>query len=658
MTLDQVRRLKRLIIKRANGDEEDMSGPAPSENSVLEFIKRNPRPKDKKFHEWAEGKGVNVHKAEATAYGIISDLMNKGRSKGKHPAGVNRADVNKGVDIEAEHTPNKEIQRKITDDHNTELKKYYDSKKGLPAMEKRLEKLGVTFGRTPGKPMKISATLRRLKRFVTGAPRSQLRRIERKHQAQSVAHKFSGAARDLRGMARAGKMTLGAGRAMVQREKRPVIRVGKRVRSVGPAVTNFLKRNPEVVAMFALPAALVGGSIGMAALSKRLTKKKKKGLKKTAGPPTLAKLRRAYPKGKVKPPVANPGAPRPPEFPKAANTIGGIMDSMTKAFFFGLTDELEKAGKCGKPHDKKEKKGLVLGKKAMDDGAGSPTAMGASIKAKIQAAKADPSTKANPKDTGPKGSGLQDPRAQAMKGRGFGKGAGVLGRVVYKKITGKEKIPIVTHKGRRGLIGKGGYIVDTDKKKGKKGEKKPMKKSAEEAFFAGFAKEAWGGGKAKAVELNKHIQAAGGDVKKGVASYNAAKKKEKGFGKKAEEAFFGGFDEALGKDAATAIPKDTPGAAEARRVAAGYLKRFKSRTFRKTMEDPKGKMAKGYRGVLGKMYGKGMGKDAATAVAGPRGSGERKNVAGMLRSMRGIPRKPKAASKLRAALQRLKAKGK
>lgn len=34
------------------------------------------------------------------------------------------------------------------------------------------------------------------------------------------------------------------------------------------------------------------------------------------------------------------------------------------------------------------------------------------IKAKIEAARKDPSTKANPKDTGPPGSGLQDPRVK------------------------------------------------------------------------------------------------------------------------------------------------------------------------------------------------------------------------------------------------------
>jgi len=128
--------------KNANGDEEESEskGTSPTEEQVIKFLKAHPSPKDEDYHEWAEENGFNVHKAEAVAYKIISDLVGKGRSKGEHPAGVAKADVTKGVKIEAEHTPNKTIQHKITDDHNTELKKYYDPKEGLPKMEKNLEK--------------------------------------------------------------------------------------------------------------------------------------------------------------------------------------------------------------------------------------------------------------------------------------------------------------------------------------------------------------------------------------------------------------------------------------------------------------------------------------------------------------------------------------
>lgn len=126
------------FVKAATDD--DSTGPAPSEDTVIAFLKAHPRPTDDEFHAWAKSKGFNTHKAEAVAYRIISDLVTKGESKGKHPAGVSEANVKRGVKIEAEHTPNKTIQRKITDDHNAELGKYYDPKKGLPKMEKELEK--------------------------------------------------------------------------------------------------------------------------------------------------------------------------------------------------------------------------------------------------------------------------------------------------------------------------------------------------------------------------------------------------------------------------------------------------------------------------------------------------------------------------------------
>lgn len=168
------------------------------------------------------------------------------------------------------------------------------------------------------------------------------------------------------------------------------------------------------------------------------------------------------------------------------------MDKLTTAFFVGLTDELEKKGGCDTPGEKirsgGEGLGLAIGGgKGPLRGRGGP-GRGLGIRAKIEAARRDPSTKANPKDTGPKGSGTQDPRFKAMK-----------------------------------------------------------KKA--EAFFS---KEAWGGGKAKAEELNKHINAAGGSISGGVKAYNEAKKGKKGkkaLKKTAEEVFFDAFDEGMGKKA-------------------------------------------------------------------------------------------------------------
>jgi len=139
------------------------------------------------------------------------------------------------------------------------------------------------------------------------------------------------------------------------------------------------------------------------------------------------------------------------------------MNAMTRAFFAGLTDELQKSAEdmtCDTPGKKKKSKGkgkglargrgkgpmgipkkaeaddmacATPGEKIRSKGKGRGLARGrgrgpmgvpggpggggrgAGILAKIEAARRDPSTKANPKDTGPKGSGTQDPRFKAMK---------------------------------------------------------------------------------------------------------------------------------------------------------------------------------------------------------------------------------------------------
>lgn len=139
------------------------------------------------------------------------------------------------------------------------------------------------------------------------------------------------------------------------------------------------------------------------------------------------------------------------------------MDTMAMAFLRGLADELEKDAAdmvCDTPGMKKRSKGKGkglargkgkgpmgiptkrVGRRDMGKEAGHASnylyekvtgkkkkklfgkgglihdtdkKKGSSIKAKIEAARKDPSTKANPKDTGPPGSGTQDPRFKAMK---------------------------------------------------------------------------------------------------------------------------------------------------------------------------------------------------------------------------------------------------
>jgi len=67
------------------------------------------------------------------------DHIPGGRADGKTPSDYNKKNVEKGKKIEFEHTDNPDTAREITIDHLEEFPDYYDDKKGLPDMEKKLE---------------------------------------------------------------------------------------------------------------------------------------------------------------------------------------------------------------------------------------------------------------------------------------------------------------------------------------------------------------------------------------------------------------------------------------------------------------------------------------------------------------------------------------
>ena len=86
---------------------------------------------------------------------FASNILTKGESKGKAVKGVDPKEMKRGEKIEKEHTPDKKVARKIALDHVKEHKDYYDDKKGLPAMERKLEKKAMGWGRSLSQLAKI-----------------------------------------------------------------------------------------------------------------------------------------------------------------------------------------------------------------------------------------------------------------------------------------------------------------------------------------------------------------------------------------------------------------------------------------------------------------------------------------------------------------------
>jgi len=79
------------------------------------------------------------------------DKIPGGRADKKKPSNYNKKSVEKGHKIEFEHTNDPSIAREITIDHLEEFPDYYNEEKGLPSMEKKLEKKKpARSGRYPG----------------------------------------------------------------------------------------------------------------------------------------------------------------------------------------------------------------------------------------------------------------------------------------------------------------------------------------------------------------------------------------------------------------------------------------------------------------------------------------------------------------------------
>ena len=67
------------------------------------------------------------------------DHIPGGRADKKTPSDFNHKSIEKGKDIEFEHTNDPDIAREITMDHLEEFPEYYSDKNGLPEMERKLK---------------------------------------------------------------------------------------------------------------------------------------------------------------------------------------------------------------------------------------------------------------------------------------------------------------------------------------------------------------------------------------------------------------------------------------------------------------------------------------------------------------------------------------
>lgn len=127
-----------------NGEDENdkAAKPAPENevpsnqsaivlSEVISFLAQNPNVTDEEFHAFAETKGYDVHQAEAVAYSLAAKyamLLRGGRS-GTGDVDISTIDqdqLEKGMQVETEHSDDPITTKKIALDHLVEIPDYYD----------------------------------------------------------------------------------------------------------------------------------------------------------------------------------------------------------------------------------------------------------------------------------------------------------------------------------------------------------------------------------------------------------------------------------------------------------------------------------------------------------------------------------------------------
>jgi hypothetical protein len=111
------------IIRVAEADKD-------LEKDVLVFFKENKNPSDKTLHEWAEKKDYNIHKVETLIYTFATKYINflldgRANKEGFRESDADSKELAMGIVVEQEHTPDKDVAKRISMDHLSELKNYY-----------------------------------------------------------------------------------------------------------------------------------------------------------------------------------------------------------------------------------------------------------------------------------------------------------------------------------------------------------------------------------------------------------------------------------------------------------------------------------------------------------------------------------------------------
>ena len=90
---------------------------------VIDFFAAYPNPTDKQVHEWAEEIGVDTKVVEEEIYKLATKFVRfwkGGKSNLVKDFSYNEEQLKMGIEVELEHTPDRDVAEKIAKDHLVE----------------------------------------------------------------------------------------------------------------------------------------------------------------------------------------------------------------------------------------------------------------------------------------------------------------------------------------------------------------------------------------------------------------------------------------------------------------------------------------------------------------------------------------------------------
>jgi len=97
---------------------------------IMECFAKNENPPDAKIHKMAEKLGIEPDKLEESIYKLLSSFLSQGKSK-DYTGEYDPEELRMGIEVEMEHTNDRDIAERISRDHLAEFKNYYTALKKM-----------------------------------------------------------------------------------------------------------------------------------------------------------------------------------------------------------------------------------------------------------------------------------------------------------------------------------------------------------------------------------------------------------------------------------------------------------------------------------------------------------------------------------------------